>query len=163
VVEAATPSGNAVAADVLMRLALLTGDADLDRRARAILRTVAGGLDRQPSLFGRMLCAADRSLGEPVDAVIAAADGRDGAAEGAAQVLRAAALRPYAPDLVVATVHSPPAASDADDGLRSWPLFADKVARDGHATAYVCRGYACEAPTEDPHEVERQVSALSAR
>ena len=62
IVDSATPSANAVAADVLLRLALLTGEADYDRRARSILRAVAPALDRQPSAFGRMLSAVDRSL-----------------------------------------------------------------------------------------------------
>ncbi len=155
VLDAATPSGNAVAADVLLRLALLTGDADLDRRARAILRTVAGGLDRQPSLFGRMLCAADRALGEPVDVVVAAAARHDPAAAS----LRAAALRAYLPDLVVAAIGP----GDARGVVVDWPLFAEKQARDGRATAYVCRGYACEAPTSDPAVVAAQVRALSER
>ncbi len=159
-VDAATPSGNAVAADVLLRLAMLTGEPDLDRRARAVLRTAAPAFERQPSLFGRMLCAADRSLGEPVDAVIAAGD----VADPAARELRFAALRPYAPDLVVATIGSDPAAATpGSDGPAAWPLFAGKTPRGGRPTAYVCRGYACEAPTEDPREVLSQVGALAAR
>ncbi len=153
VVDAATPSGNAVAADVLLRLALVTGDPELDRRARAILRTVAGGLDRQPSLFGRMLCAADRSLGAQVDVVVAA----PGPEDPDAALLRSAALRPYAPDLLVA------ATGPDEDAMGEWPLFADKVPRDGRATAYVCRAYACEAPTSDAATVEAQVMALASR
>jgi uncharacterized protein YyaL (SSP411 family) len=166
VVDAATPSGNAVAADVLLRLALLTGDPDLDRRARAILRTVAGGLDRQPDRFGRMLSAADRALGEQIDVVIASpVEGDPGAAQ-----LRGAALRPYAPDLVVAG-WVPGEAGFGRGGGRGpgpgpaarWPLFEDKIVRDGRAVAYLCRGYACEAPTADAEAVARQVGALAAR
>ncbi len=97
IVDSATPSANAVAADVLLRLALLTGEADYDRRARSILRAVAPALDRQPSAFGRMLSAVDRSLPPPIDAVIAG-DPTD----EAAAALRRAVARPYAPDLVIA-------------------------------------------------------------
>ncbi len=152
-IDGATPSGNAVAADVLLRLALLTGDPELDRRARAILRTVAGALDRQPSAFGRMLSVVDRSLGEPVDAVIAGP-----VDTGAAGALRAAALGPYAPDLVVASMDP---AGTADRELAGWALFAGKMASGGEPTAYVCRGYACEAPTTEPGTVRSQVEGLS--
>ncbi|HEX2221506.1 MAG TPA: thioredoxin domain-containing protein, partial [Candidatus Limnocylindria bacterium] len=69
-VDGATPSANSVAADVMLRLALLAGDEDLDRRARSIIRAVAPALERSPSMFGRLLCAVDRSLGEPLDAVV---------------------------------------------------------------------------------------------
>jgi uncharacterized protein YyaL (SSP411 family) len=143
----ATPSANAVAADVMLRLALLTGEADYDRRARSILRAVQPALDRQPSAFGRFLCAADRALAEPLDAVIAGPR----AAEAAVS-LRQAAAQPYAPDLVIAPW-------EGDD--EPWPLFAEKLRRDGTATAYVCRGYACDRPTSDPAEVREQVSRLA--
>ncbi|MFN2483634.1 MAG: thioredoxin domain-containing protein [Candidatus Limnocylindria bacterium] len=147
-IDGATPSGNSVAADVLLRLAVLTGEAEYDRRARSVLRTVATAFDRQPSAFGRMLCVADRSLGEPVDAVIA---GDPKAAE--AVVMRRAVARPYVPNLVVAPLA-------AGSRVGDWPLFEGKHAIGGRVTAFVCRGYACDAPTDDPAEAVRQVTAL---
>ena len=101
IVDSATPSANAVAADVLLRLALLTGEADYDRRARSILRAVAPALDRQPSAFGRMLSAVDRSLSAPIDAVVAGDPTDEATAE-----LRRAVAGPYAPDLVIAAAPS---------------------------------------------------------
>jgi uncharacterized protein YyaL (SSP411 family) len=145
----ATPSANSVAADVLQRLALLTGEADYDRRARSILRAVEPALARQPSAFGRMLSAADRALSEQVDAVIAGDPvGTD------ARALRQAVSRPYAPDLVIAPF-------GPGSGLHDWPLFRDKLPRDDAATAYVCRGYACDAPTGDPRVAAEQVARLA--
>ena len=146
-----TPSANAMAVDVLQRLALLSGDEELDRMARAVLRAVAPALDRQPSGLGRMLAAADRMLGDPIDVVVAAAAPGD----GAAQALRDAATAPYAPDLVLASVTE-------GDPHAPWPLFMDKVPRDGVATAYACRGYACDAPTTDPEHLVQQVMGLAA-
>ena len=148
-IDGATPSANAVAADVLLRLAVLTGQADHDRRARSILRAAAPALDRHPIQFGRMLAAADRALSEPIDAVIAG-DPDDPRALS----LRRAAAAPYLPDLVVAPL--PGGAAIAD-----WPLFAGKVERGGSPTAYVCRGYACDEPTADPDRVQVQVEALA--
>jgi uncharacterized protein YyaL (SSP411 family) len=149
--DSATPSANSVMADLLQRLALLTGDEDLDRRARAVLRAVAPALERQPSAFGRMLAAADRALDAPIDAVVALP--RSGDPAGAA--LRKAVAAPYAPNLVIGSV-------EPGSGLATWPLFAEKVARGGAATAYVCRGYACEEPTSDPELARRQVEGLAA-
>ncbi|HET7636488.1 MAG TPA: thioredoxin domain-containing protein, partial [Candidatus Limnocylindria bacterium] len=147
----ATPSANSVMADLLQRLALLTGDEDLDRRARAILRAVAPALERQPSAFGRMLAAADRALDPPVDAVVAV----PGRGDPAGAALRRAVAAPYAPNLVIGSV-------EPGSELETWPLFAEKVARGGAATAYVCRGYACEEPTTDPERARRQVEGLAA-
>ena len=153
-VDGATPAGNAVAADVLLRLALLAGEPDYDRRARSILGAVAPAFPRHPSAFGRMLGAADRALGDPVDAVIAVGDAHDTVSTTHAAHLRSAALRPYAADLVVATLRE-------GSELATWPLFAGKRPLDGAPTAYVCRGYTCDAPTGDPSVVERQVAGLA--
>jgi uncharacterized protein YyaL (SSP411 family) len=144
--DSATPAANAVAADVLLRLALLSGDEDLDRRARSILRAVAPALDRQPAAFGRMLAAVDRAGSPPVDAVVT------GAAQ-ATLALRQAIAAPYVPDLVLAPLA-------ADGAHAGWPLFEGKAIPDG-AVAYVCRGYACEEPTSDPVRARRQVEAIS--
>jgi uncharacterized protein YyaL (SSP411 family) len=147
-IDGATPAANSVAADVLLRLALLTGQPDHDRRARSILRAAGPALERHPAQFGRMLAAADRALGDPIDAVIVG-DGDD----PQAVALRRAAARPYQPDLVIAPL-SP------DTSVAAWPLFEGKTARGGLATAYVCRGYACEEPTTDPDRVLEQVAGL---
>jgi hypothetical protein len=143
----ATPSANAVAADVMLRLALLAGEPDYDRRARSILRAVQPVVDRQPSAFGRFLSAADRALAEPVDVVVA---GDPGSADATA--IRREAAAPYAPDLVIASLAQP---------VSDWPLFDGKAARDGRPTAYVCRGYACDRPTSDPAEAREQVVRLA--
>ena len=147
-VDNATPSANSVAADILQRLALLTGDEELARAASSILRAVASGFERQPSAFGRMLSAADRALGEQIDVVVATP--RADAPEAVA--LRRAASGPYAPDLVLATL-----VSGAEHA--AWPLFVGKDA--AMATAYACRGYACLEPTSDPHRLADQVGELA--
>ncbi len=145
-----TPSANAMAADVLSRLGMLRGDEDHDRMARSVVRAVAPALDRQPSGLGRMLCVADRLLGEQLDVVVAGT-----ADDEAAVALRQAAAAPYAPDVVIASVAP-------GDGHADWPLFAGKVAAGGAATAYACRGYACDEPTSDPDRLAEQVRNLAA-
>jgi uncharacterized protein YyaL (SSP411 family) len=142
----ATPSANAVAADVMLRLSMLTGESDYDRRARSILRAVQPALDRQPSAFGRFLSAADRALADPIDAVIG---GDPGSAE--ATGLRQAVAQPYVPDLIIAPLSGPAA---------GWPLFEGKEPA-GTATAFVCRGYECDRPTGDPAEAQEQVARLA--
>jgi len=148
-IDGATPAANSVAADVLLRLGLLAGDPDADRRARSILRAAGPAFATRPSQFGRMLCAADRSLGEPIDAVVAGdqLDPRSAA-------MRRAVAQPYAPDLVIAPL-------DPTSALDETALFAGKTARGGAPTAYVCRGYACDEPTSDPPRAAAQVAAMA--
>ncbi len=148
-IDSAIPSANAVGADVMLRLGLLTGDETLARRAQRIIGAVAAAFERQPTAFGRMLAAADRALGAPIDAVIAGA-----ASDPEANRLRQASAEPYVPDLVVAPL--PP-----DAPIAEWPLFVGKAERDGRPTAYVCRGYACDEPTSDPDRVRDQVEGLA--
>jgi uncharacterized protein YyaL (SSP411 family) len=148
--DSATPAANSVAADVLLRLALLTGEPDYDRRARSILRAVAPAFERQPSAFGRMLAAADRALTEPIDAVVAGDP-----ADPNSLALRRAVARPYLPDLVIAPL-------TPDGALASLALYEGKTLRDAMSTAYVCRGYACDEPTTDPKRAAAQVEGLAA-
>jgi len=96
-----------------------------------------------------MLSAADRALGEPLDAVVAGSPD-----DPLAIALRRAAAAPYQPDLVIAPVA-------LADGIGDWPLFEGKGPHDGVPTAYVCRGYACDEPTTDPDRVRAQVAGLS--
>ncbi len=147
-IDGATPAANSVAADVLLRLGLLTGDPDADRRARSILRAAGPALASRPSQFGRMLCAADRSLAEPIDAVVAGDQ-----LDHRAVAIRHAVAQPYAPDLVIAPL-------DPASSLAEMALFSGKTARGGVPTAYVCRGYACDEPTSDPQRAAAQVTAL---
>ncbi len=148
-VDNATPSANSIGADVLQRLALLTGDEALARRSQSILRAVSPALERQPSAFGRMLSAADRLLGEQVDVVVA---GPPAAPD--AVTLREAAIAPFVPDLVLTSVAE-------GDAHAAWPLYAGKGVRDGRSMAYACRGYACDEPTAEPSRLTEQVRTLA--
>ncbi len=58
----ATPSGNSVAADVLLRLARFTGDDRYERFAVSTMRLAAGQARRYPQGFGRLLSALEFNL-----------------------------------------------------------------------------------------------------
>src|SRR5208283_153279 len=59
----ATPSGNSMAVKALLRLAKLTGDADLLGKAQRTLQLFGGLMGRSPMAAGQMLCALDFHLG----------------------------------------------------------------------------------------------------
>jgi uncharacterized protein YyaL (SSP411 family) len=144
--DSAVPCGTSVAADVLLRLAVLTGEARYERHGVAAIRPVAPLMLRYPAGFGRFLSALDFHLGPPVEvAVVWPA----GARVGPGDPLLHEVFSRYLPGRVVA------GAPEGDtDGL---PLLAGKVARAGRTTAYVCERYACQAPTDDPAELGRQL------
>jgi uncharacterized protein len=127
-----TPSGNSMLAFVLLRLARLWGDDDLERRAVGVLRLIRDAIPRAPSAFGWALCALDLHLSPPRELAIVGDPG--------GEVARAA-LRGYDPNAVVAFGPAP--------GV---PLLDGKTLVDGRAAVYVCERFACRVPVTDPAE-----------
>ena len=127
------PSGNAMLAHVLLRLARIYGDDELERLGVAVLRLVRPALERAPAAFGWALCALDLHLSPPRElAIVGPVD---------SEVARAA-LAPWRPNTVVAVGQS--------DHV---PLLAGKTLVDGKAAVYVCERFACQAPVTDPAEL----------
>jgi uncharacterized protein YyaL (SSP411 family) len=145
----ATPSGNSVAVEVLLRLGVLTADQDYHRRAASILRQMNALLAEHPAAFGRMLGVADFYLGPVKElAVIGAID------DPATHALLSAARSSYQPNMVVAVAHP------ADMRHMELPLLQDRPLVDGKPTAYLCENYACQRPTTDPAELAKQLTAI---
>ncbi|MFH2040673.1 MAG: thioredoxin domain-containing protein, partial [Chloroflexota bacterium] len=99
----ATPSGNALAAEALLRLAALTERADWRQTAETALNLVADMAPRYPTSFGRWLSAADLSLGK-VDQVAILGDPADERTQALLNVVR----NIYHPAMVVAASSFPP-------------------------------------------------------
>ena len=136
----ATPSGNSVAADVLLRLALLTDRAEYREAAEGVLRLLQNAMVRYPLGFGRALNALDFLLSQPKEVAIV---GAAGAAD--TEALRRATFEPFVPNKVVAGAGA------------QLPLLEGRQPRNGHAIAYVCEHYVCQAPTSDPSELRKQL------
>ncbi|HEX5709627.1 MAG TPA: thioredoxin domain-containing protein [Pyrinomonadaceae bacterium] len=144
----ATPSGNSVAAEVLLRLSVLTGDEDFRRKATNVFRLIYDPMRRYPSAFGYALGALDFYLSTPKEIVIiSASDGDEGADALAREVWKR-----YLPNKVVV------ASREGDEeAARLVPLLAGREARGGKATAYVCENYACQQPVTSPEELAAQL------
>ncbi len=134
-----TPAGNSQAAHVLLRIADLTGDAELEGRAEGALRMVRSEMARFPQAFGTALIALDHHL----------ADRREIAVAGAPEDPRTAVL--VAAARAAAGPYDAIAVGDPDDAeaIAAAPLLAGRPLRDGAPAAYVCRRFACEAPVTD--------------
>jgi uncharacterized protein YyaL (SSP411 family) len=140
----ATPSGNAVAADVLLRLALLTGNVDYQRAAQGVFDLLQEPMARYPLGFARSLSALDFLIDSPKEIVII---GDESAAD--TQALLRVVYESFVPNKVVAGDGPSPA---------SIPLLEGREPRNGKATAYVCQHYVCQAPTTDPDELRQQLT-----
>ncbi len=75
--DSSTPSGNAMAAAVLLRLGKLIGGRDFSDSAVATLQAAAGLMERFPSAAGQMLAALDFHLGPTPEIVILGDDDTD--------------------------------------------------------------------------------------
>jgi uncharacterized protein YyaL (SSP411 family) len=148
VYDNAAPSGTSVATEVLLKLALLLDRNDYRQRAEDILEELSGGMEKIPGAFGRLLCALDFSTSEPREvAIVGNPDAPD------TKALIAKVYEGYLPNKVVAG-RDP----DDDEAAGLIPLLAERPARDGRATAYVCVQYACQTPTAEPEELARQLT-----
>jgi uncharacterized protein YyaL (SSP411 family) len=146
VYDNAAPSGTSVAAEVLLRLSLLLDRDDYRVRAESILESLGGGMEKVPGAFGRLLAALDFNLSRPKEIAVVG-DPESGDTEALLDVV----FGSYLPNKVVAG-----RARDGD-AAPTVPLLADRPMRDGRATAYVCEGYACQSPTDDPVELAGQL------
>jgi uncharacterized protein YyaL (SSP411 family) len=143
----ATPSGNNVAADVLLRLAVLTGNEDYRRRAVTIFRLLNDAIKRYPSAFGRALAALDFHLSSPKEIVIIGPRQSPDT-----QALAREVWKRYLPNKVVA--QSAPADARAAQAV---PLLRERQMIDKRATAYVCENYTCQQPVTTAAELGEQV------
>ncbi len=142
--DGATPSGNAVAAIWLQRLARLTGEDRYAEAAHQTLDAFASFMERMPSAFAQMNLALDARLAEHREIVVLG--GVDDAATNAAL---GRLWRRFAPHEIV--VRLDPQAADLEELETALPLLAGKasVAESARPLYFACRDYACEAPTTD--------------
>ena len=145
----ATPSGNAIATLALLRLAAFTGEGRYRTAAERAISTVTPFVVRYPTAFAMWLQAIDQSLADVAEVAIVG-DPED----PATAALRTVAGGAYAPARVVALA--------APSGASVVPLLADRPPLRGRPTAYVCRGFACQAPVTEPDALRTQLDEHAA-
>ncbi len=135
-VDGSLPSGNAVAAHVLLRLHHLTGDGAYRTRAEEILRLYHDEATRNPFGYAAYLEALELAVEGPTEVVVVAPPGA-----GDADALWATVASVYLPHRVLVT-----AAPGEPTPLAP---ARDRPPVDGRATAYVCRNFTCAPPVTD--------------
>jgi uncharacterized protein len=125
----ATPSGNSVAADVLLRMAAVLDRKDYRDKAERILTKLSNLMRQYPTGFGRALAAADFYVGPSKEIAIV----------GNPDAFLATIRKRYLPRAVVA----------AGSGTHI-ALLRDRPMVDGKPTVYVCENFSCKQPVTDP-------------
>ena len=139
--DGAIPSGNSVAALVLMKLSLLTGDPSFRAQADGVLRAFSSSLARGASAHCVLLLAQQLGLG-PTREVVVAGDPAAPDTRALLAVLRSS-FRPN----VLTLLRTPSLAEIA-------PFTAAMTPVGGRAAAYACTGTECLAPVTSPKDLE---------
>ena len=130
----ATPSGNSVAADVLLKLSKFYGEEKYAAFALTALRLASAQIKRFPSGFGRALSTLEFHLSNVKEVAIV---GKRGSA------LEREVWSEYRPFKVVAV------------GINNHdvPLLRDRLQLKGVPTAYVCENFVCGRPVTTVNEL----------
>ena len=130
----ATPSGNALACEALLKLAEFSGEGKYRDLAEKALQLVVGMATRYPTAFGRWLSAAELALGNMKQIAVVYEAG----SEDVSEMLRFIRSE-FRPNVIVAASTFPPS-EDAPPLLKNRPLKDDK------STVYVCERFVCKNP-----------------
>jgi hypothetical protein len=143
--DSATPSGNALAGEALLKLASLTGMEEYRDLVQQALLQAVDLIRRVPTAFGRWLNVADCALKPSKQVALVyeakADDMRD---------LLAVVNSGFRPHLMLAAASYPPPP-------RAPALLADRPPKDAKPTAYVCENFVCKLPVNSPEELRQQL------
>jgi uncharacterized protein YyaL (SSP411 family) len=155
ITDSAIPSGNAVAAAVLLDLAVLNGPTDgtgksgsYYERAVETLRLLGGAMARHPSAFGQALSALDAYLATTKEIVIIG-DPQEEATRALIEVIHDC----YLPNKLLVVAHP----ERVEELSQPIPLLVGRTQIDGLPTAYVCENYACQLPVTAPSALAEQL------
>ncbi len=145
--DAALPSGNGAAAELLLWLARYTGKQAWDDLAAEAIKPLQDSLSQHPNGFGTVLSGLELHLSAPREiAVFGDPDKED--TQALIQELNSQVL----PHTVVAL------AQNADDPLVAHlPFLQNRDLINGQATAYVCEGNSCQLPVTTAWELRAQL------
>jgi hypothetical protein len=133
----ATPSGNSVAADVLLRMAAVLDRDDYRKKAEEIFQATGAFMKQYASGFGRMLGGIDFYIGPSKEIALV------GSPDEFLAILR----KQYLPRTAVA--------AGSDERVA---LLRDRPMVNGQPTAYVCENFTCKQPVTDAASFEKQLN-----
>ena len=148
--DGAEPSGNAVAAHNLLRLAEWTTNDSYRQHAQRCFKAFASALKQRPTSMPRMLSALDFFLDRPKEIAIIKASPDDNI-----EPLLAQLRLHFLPNRVVSIVTQ---GDELAAHQRVVPWLEAKSAIKGKVTAYVCEQHVCSLPTTDPGIFAKQIA-----
>ena len=151
--DGAEPSATSVAVANLLALARLTGRAELQRRAEAVLASQREVLAAAPRVRPHLLAALSVTRQPAMEIVLTAAD-----ATRAARLRQVVAAR-FLPGAVVVPIVA--AEGESLTAVAPWAA-AYGTRAPGAPEAFVCRAFACDAPVSSDEALAVRLDALTA-
>ena len=148
----AQPCGSSLAADLLLKLAVITGKDEYSARAAGPMRSINRLMAQAPGGTGHWLAALDFYVS--ITQEIAVVGPRE--EEGTRALLEEVFSR-YLPNKVLVGASGGEEGSDPVPAL-NLPLLEGRGLVDGKPTAYVCQNYACQLPVTDAESLARQLT-----
>lgn len=152
--DASVPSGNGMAATVLVRLAKLTGRTEYLEEAERTFRAFAELLSQSPTATGQLLLAWDYWKGPTPELVLLGSD--DSQANDALLALLHARYLPHR-----AVAFRGPTQGNKSDLLS--PAFHGKRAEQNEPTLYICQDFSCQAPIVGAERIQSAIDELAQR
>ena len=162
VFDNAQPCGSSVASEVLLKLAVFTGNEDYNLKGSGPLRAVSRVMSQAPGGAAYWLGVLDFYISLPKE--IAIIGNRD---DAATRTLIDEVFSRYLPNKVVAGSldgeTAPDEAGEQDSSGSSTsaavPLLEGRDMIEGRAAAYVCQNYVCQLPVTDAGALAEQLDA----
>lgn len=143
----AIPSGAAIAADVLLKMAVITGRKEFEQYGKDALKSSVPMLNQYPLGAGNWLCVLDFYLDKTKEIVVLGKSKSCDTKELVAEV-----FRHYIPNRVFV-------GNDVEDEtVSNLPILQRKNLVNGKATAFVCEDYVCSLPSSTPESFAKQLS-----
>ncbi len=145
--DEAIPSGNGIAAYVLLRLGHISGQQEYSQAAENTLKDAWPAIRQIPYAHNSLLMALEESLYPPQIIVI----------RGQAKALQEwhqRATQPYAPRRISLAI--------PDDAQDLPGLLADRQCQDNDVLAYICSGTQCQTPISEYAEFDVALATMDA-
>ena len=142
--DSATPSGNAVAAEALLRLFSFTGEERYHERAGQIMNVFHHSMAQNPYGSAAMLCSLDWWVSGPKEIVIVGPRGNP-----LTEAMVMTVQQRYIPNRVLLAIEEA-----SSGGAVELPLAKGKSSLNGRPTAYVCQHQSCSQPVTEPRQLE---------
>ena len=147
ILDNATPSGNSLAVELLVRLDAAAGCGERAEKAERVLAREVGAMERYPQAAGRLLTAAFASSAPRLEVALA------GAGRQVDEMLAVAHRHPHPNRTIVG-------GDPADPAVAALPAMEGRLDRSGRA--FVCVGAACQEPADSADELAERLRRTGA-